>query len=159
LNPGEKYGFTFYGSRFGGKKSRTSLYRIGRQTTQLSAHDNRENTASIENVTADQSGSISITIECPEGQKFAYLGVLEVRGQFRTADEATLPPDGLEGQPLVAAKAWAIADGRTGKPLWGWNVNVAKEIASTTKIMTAWIILELASKDPQVFDEIVTISE
>src|SRR4051812_47472865 len=29
------------------------------------------------------------------------------------------PPDSLDGPPWVTAKAWAIADGRTGEVLWG----------------------------------------
>jgi serine-type D-Ala-D-Ala carboxypeptidase (penicillin-binding protein 5/6) len=72
------------------------------------------------------------------------------------ADEAptvAAPPAG------IAAKAWAILDGKTGKPLWGFHETEARPIASTTKIMTAWIILQRADKDPKLLDEEIRFSE
>ncbi|HJZ59938.1 MAG TPA: serine hydrolase [Gemmataceae bacterium] len=68
-------------------------------------------------------------------------------------------PDRIDGPPVVSAKAWAIADGKTGKVLWGTNEADPLAIASTTKIMTAWIVLRLATDDPKVLDEVMTISE
>jgi D-alanyl-D-alanine carboxypeptidase (penicillin-binding protein 5/6) len=59
----------------------------------------------------------------------------------------------------IAAKAWAVIDGKTGKPLWGSHEAEARPIASTTKIMTAWIILQRADKDPKVLDEEIRFSE
>src|SRR5207253_442202 len=35
----------------------------------------------------------------------------------------------------------------------------ARPIASTSKIMTAWIVLQLAAADPKVLDQVVTFSE
>jgi D-alanyl-D-alanine carboxypeptidase (penicillin-binding protein 5/6) len=67
--------------------------------------------------------------------------------------------DRLDGPPYVTAKAWAIADGRTGELLWGENTAEPRAIASTTKIMTAWIVLRLAGDDPKVLDEEVVFSE
>src|SRR5947209_32900 len=69
------------------------------------------------------------------------------------------PPDRLDGSPIVSAKAWAIADGTTGKILWGDHEAEPRPIASTTKIMTAFIILRLAEAEPKVLDEVVTFSE
>jgi D-alanyl-D-alanine carboxypeptidase (penicillin-binding protein 5/6) len=69
------------------------------------------------------------------------------------------PADRLDGPPIVSAKAWIVADGKTGKMLWGDNESEARAIASTSKIMTAWVVLQLAAKDPKVLDEIVTFSE
>src|SRR5262245_16318480 len=62
-------------------------------------------------------------------------------------------PDG------IAAKAWAIVDGKTGKPLWGFHEAEARPIASTTKIMTAWIILQRADKNPKLLEEEIRFSE
>jgi serine-type D-Ala-D-Ala carboxypeptidase (penicillin-binding protein 5/6) len=62
-------------------------------------------------------------------------------------------PDG------IAAKAWAIVDGKTGKFLWGVHEGEARPIASTTKIMTAWIILQRADKNPKLLDEEIRFSE
>jgi D-alanyl-D-alanine carboxypeptidase (penicillin-binding protein 5/6) len=59
----------------------------------------------------------------------------------------------------IAAKAWAIIDGKTGKPLWGFHDAEARPIASTTKIMTAWIILQSAEKNPKLLDEEIRFSE
>jgi D-alanyl-D-alanine carboxypeptidase (penicillin-binding protein 5/6) len=61
--------------------------------------------------------------------------------------------------PAVTAKAWAVADAGTGKVLWGDHEADARPMASTTKIMTAWIVLRLAEDDPKVLDEVVTFSE
>lgn len=72
---------------------------------------------------------------------------------------ASKPADPLTGRPFVSCKAWAIADSRTGNFLWGENENQKLDIASTTKIMTAYLVCELARKKPDVLDEIVTFSE
>ena len=67
--------------------------------------------------------------------------------------------DALEGPPFVSAKAWVVADGKTGKVLWGFNESEARPMASTSKIMTAHLVLTLAAKDPKVLDEVITFSE
>ncbi|HTU16945.1 MAG TPA: serine hydrolase [Gemmataceae bacterium] len=59
----------------------------------------------------------------------------------------------------IAAKAWAIMDGKSGKLLWGFREAEARPIASTTKIMTAWIILQRADKNPKWLDEDIRFSE
>jgi D-alanyl-D-alanine carboxypeptidase (penicillin-binding protein 5/6) len=69
------------------------------------------------------------------------------------------PAERLDGPPHVTAKAWAVADGKTGKLLGGANEAEPRAIASTTKVMTAWVVLRLASDDPTVLDEVVTFSE
>lgn len=69
------------------------------------------------------------------------------------------PADPLDGPPFVTAKAWAVADGKTGELLWGSQEAAPRAIASTTKIMTAWVVLQLAAADPKVLDETATISE
>jgi D-alanyl-D-alanine carboxypeptidase (penicillin-binding protein 5/6) len=69
------------------------------------------------------------------------------------------PPDRLDGPPVVSAKAWVVADGTTGKLLWGTHESEPLAIASTTKIMTAWVVLRFADADDKVLDEVVTFSE
>jgi D-alanyl-D-alanine carboxypeptidase (penicillin-binding protein 5/6) len=72
---------------------------------------------------------------------------------------AKKPADSLDGPPFTLAAAWAIADGKTGETLWGHLENKTLEMASTTKMMTALVILRLAKADPKVLDEVVTFSE
>ncbi|HEV3438105.1 MAG TPA: serine hydrolase [Gemmata sp.] len=69
------------------------------------------------------------------------------------------PADTLDGPPFVSAKAWVVLDGKTGMVLRGSNETEARPMASTSKIMTAWVVLGLAATDPKVLDEIVTYSE
>lgn len=68
------------------------------------------------------------------------------------------PADPIDGLPYVTAKAWAIADGETGKLLWSADAQTPRDIASVTKIMTAYVVLSLAEKEPSVLDEIITFS-
>lgn len=68
------------------------------------------------------------------------------------------PADELTGRPFVTCKAWAVADGTTGEVLWGDNESTPLDFASTTKIMTAWLVVKQADKSPDVLDEIVTFS-
>jgi serine-type D-Ala-D-Ala carboxypeptidase (penicillin-binding protein 5/6) len=69
------------------------------------------------------------------------------------------PSEDLSTAPPVTAKAWAIADGPTGKLLWGFNADEPRKSASTTKMMCAYVILKLAEKQPSVLDEMVTFSD
>ena len=64
-----------------------------------------------------------------------------------------------QSAPQVSAKAWAIADGKTGKVLWGHNEAEPRAIASTTKIMTAFLVFRLTQDDPKVLDEELVFSE
>ncbi len=66
--------------------------------------------------------------------------------------------DALQGPPFVTCKAWAIADTKTGKFLWGGDEMQRLDFASTTKIMTAYIVLKLAETKPKVLDEEITFS-
>jgi D-alanyl-D-alanine carboxypeptidase (penicillin-binding protein 5/6) len=68
-------------------------------------------------------------------------------------------PESLDGPPITTCKAWAIADAKTGKVLWGKREDEKLDIASTTKIMTAYIVCQLATADPKILDEAITFSE
>ena len=86
----------------------------------------------------------------------AWVFALSAHAQ---APAARAPADRLDGPPAVTARAWAVADGKTGKVLWGSAEAEARPMASTTKIMTAWVVLRLAADDPKVLDETVAFSE
>lgn len=69
------------------------------------------------------------------------------------------PADSLDGPPFVSAKAWAIADGRTGAILWGDHQADPLPMASTTKMMTALVVARIADRDPKALEEVITFSE
>jgi D-alanyl-D-alanine carboxypeptidase (penicillin-binding protein 5/6) len=69
------------------------------------------------------------------------------------------PREDLGAPPLVTGKAWAIADARTGVLLWGYQERQRLHFASTTKMMTAYVVLSLAERDPAVLDQEVTFSQ
>ena len=48
--------------------------------------------------------------------------------------------------PFVTAKNWSIMDGRTGEILFGKAENDRKEIASMTKIMTCFLVIQICRK-------------
>ena len=72
---------------------------------------------------------------------------------------ARQPADNPDAPPNVSARAWAIFDGRNGQRLHGANDSARLAIASTTKIMTAWIALQTAGNNPKVLDETIVVSE
>jgi D-alanyl-D-alanine carboxypeptidase (penicillin-binding protein 5/6) len=161
LTAADEHTFTFFASRMdvSGELKRISAYTIGDRTVRLDAANNTETRVSIADVPADARGAVTIEIACPEGSDFAYLGVLQIEGKFPKGRWTRQPPDPLDGPPPVSAKAWAIADGKTGEVLWGLHEDQPRKIASTTKMMCAWVALQLATEDPAVFDEVVTFSK
>lgn len=89
----------------------------------------------------------------------AMTFVSPASGQAQKAPPPKKPADLLDGPPLVSAKAWAIVDGKTGAVLSGSHEAEALPMASTTKIMTAHIVLGLAAADPKILDEVLVFSE
>lgn len=75
-----------------------------------------------------------------------------------SASPSRKPSLALDAQPVVTCKAWAIGDAKTGKLLWGGDEAMRVHPASTTKIMTAYLVTCLAEFDPSVLDEVVTFS-
>ncbi|WP_197524698.1 serine hydrolase [Botrimarina hoheduenensis] len=69
------------------------------------------------------------------------------------------PADPLSGPPTTTCKAWAIADAESGKVLWGYNEGLTRDPASTTKIMTAYLVTKLAEENADVLSEVITFSE
>ena len=80
-----------------------------------------------------------------------------------TANDTTLPPlqprDPLTGLPFVACRNWVVADAKTGKLIGESGAETVVDVASTTKIMTAYVILHLVNQDPAILDEPVAMSE
>ncbi|MEM1068791.1 MAG: serine hydrolase [Planctomycetota bacterium] len=66
-------------------------------------------------------------------------------------------PPPLDDPPIVTCKAWVIGDAN-GEIIWSNNADRPLEAASTTKIMTAHLVLQLAKNDPSVLEEMITFS-
>ena len=64
----------------------------------------------------------------------------------------------LEGAPFVSCKAWVVFDKETGNVIDGSAANEPLEIASTTKMMTAWLVSNWAAEHPEVLEERVVFS-
>ena len=79
----------------------------------------------------------------------------EVNGE-QLATEAVDDPF---GPPQVSCAAWAILDRASGELLAGARAEEPMHIASTTKIMTAYLVLKYAAEKPEVLDELLTFSE
>ena len=48
--------------------------------------------------------------------------------------------------PYVTAKCWGVLDGDDGSLLFGRNEHVPREIASITKIMTAYLVFRIMKR-------------
>lgn len=68
------------------------------------------------------------------------------------------PVDLLDGVPFVSCDAWTIVDAADGRELAGKDSVVRRDFASTTKMMTAWLVAELALRKPEVLNETLTMS-
>lgn len=75
------------------------------------------------------------------------------------AELARKAPDDPNGPPHVTCKAWTIADAATGEVLWDDRGDVRLDIASTTKIMTALLVIRYCQAHPEALDETIVFSE
>lgn len=69
-----------------------------------------------------------------------------------------LPEEPLGAVPFVSCDAWIIVDAADGRMLAGAETETSRHFASTTKIMTAWLVAQLAEQHPKVLDETLTMS-
>lgn len=68
------------------------------------------------------------------------------------------PTEDLNTPPVVTAKSWLIVDHASGRELASHLPDEPRRAASTAKIMCAFVVLELAHRDPAVLNEWVSIS-
>ena len=70
-----------------------------------------------------------------------------------------LPAEPLAGAvPFVSCDSWIIVDAADGRMLAGAETETSRHFASTTKIMTAWLVARLAEQHPEVLYETLTMS-
>ena len=60
--------------------------------------------------------------------------------------------------PFVTASSWAIYDGNRIKKLFGKNSSAPREVASLTKIMTAYTVKRLAEENVVSFKDKVRVT-
>ncbi|MCA9038012.1 MAG: serine hydrolase [Planctomycetaceae bacterium] len=65
----------------------------------------------------------------------------------------------LNAAPAVTCRAWTIMDLQSGETLWSQSADQHLDMASTTKIMTAWLIVKFASSQPEILDEVLIFSD
>lgn len=63
-------------------------------------------------------------------------------------------PSPVLAVPIVHSKYYCLVDGKTGQAILGKNANTPRQIASTTKIMTAILVLEYAD-----LNDLATVSQ
>lgn len=90
---------------------------------------------------------------------FACFVVVCLTASIAYSQEKLQPLDPLTGPPFVTAKAWIAIDLENGKPIDGNESDKPRPMASTTKMMTAWIIGKLAKSDPKIWGEKITFSD
>ncbi len=111
-----------------------------------------------------------------ESKQIAASGVMDeatwtALGDLIDTDMPVPPPELVNSQalpslpaldphavPEFSAKAWIAMDSKSQEILAEHNSRDRLHIASTTKVMTAFLVLELAAADPGILDEIVTFS-
>lgn len=71
------------------------------------------------------------------------------------------PAEALDAPPVVTCRAWTIVDldQPDAKPLWSHAADTRLDIASTTKIMTAWLVIRLTEQHPEMLEEVITMSD
>lgn len=67
--------------------------------------------------------------------------------------------DDPNGPPQVSCEAWVIADRANGGLIASSKADFRTHIASTTKLMTAYLVLKAASENPEILEEVITFSK
>ncbi len=95
-----------------------------------------------------------------DAKTWTALGPLVAPSEPNTPAEppARQPADELKGPPFVTAKAWCVGDVASRTIAHSHQLDDRRDFASTTKLMTAYIILKQAESNPAILDEIVTFS-
>ncbi|TXJ28327.1 MAG: T9SS type A sorting domain-containing protein [Chitinophagaceae bacterium] len=97
LGAGKKANFTFFGSRAGVTDNRTSVYTINGNSVSLNAASNSRNTVSLNNMVADASGNLTLTLSAGSGAAYGYLNAMVIETVF---DDGTAP---VKARDLSAA--------------------------------------------------------
>ncbi|UYQ95238.1 fibronectin type III domain-containing protein [Chitinophaga horti] len=109
LEANYKYNFTFFGSRGGIADTRTTAYSINGTTVTLVASNNSSNTVSINNISADANGEVSINMGNTAGQ-YGYIGAMVVNASYDDGNAPAAPRNVVvENTPNGAKLTWTDA--------------------------------------------------
>ena len=115
-----------------------------------------------------QTSAPEIEIVDVNGSRYAEGGQTQMVVEFRNLPEAPdpavvnaeakkkEPADEVDGPPFVSCKVWAIADGATGKVLYGSDEDKPVDVASTTT--QQWELLQ-APNGVQPANEFIVYSK
>jgi serine-type D-Ala-D-Ala carboxypeptidase (penicillin-binding protein 5/6) len=94
-------------------------------------------------------------------ETWSKLGEINIPSASQTPKQPLANPQPADRPldlPNVSCKAWLVADASTGDILAGENQDTPMEIASTTKMMTAWLIAKEIATQPELLDETILFS-
>ncbi len=74
------------------------------------------------------------------------------------AVETRVPADPLSGPPPVSCRSWLIGNPDSGEILASHEAETPLDIASTTKIMTAYVVLKHATQKPEWLEQTLVVS-
>jgi|GEM_PF-3210336 len=77
LNPSQTFGFTFFASRAAGG-NRTTNYTINGTTVSLNASRNTNQTVSLNDITPNAAGQVTVQIACDAAASHGYLGSMVI---------------------------------------------------------------------------------
>jgi predicted esterase len=102
LSPAMTYNFVFFGSRGNPNAAVnvTTAYRIGNETVTLDCRNNTMNTIQINNVRADESGAVEISITATQSGGFGYLNSLSIQG---TSGVDPIPAEQMAASQIVTS--------------------------------------------------------
>ncbi len=115
--------------------------------------------AVVEKFQNDQNLSPTGVVDAATWEKLAPILFEETAPPQPRSLSAKEPADPLYGTPFVSSTGWVVYDPSTSKVLGGARHEDRLDFASTTKMMTAWLVAKYADKHPEVLDERVTYSK
>uniref|UniRef100_A0A7C4LJM2 Serine-type D-Ala-D-Ala carboxypeptidase n=1 Tax=Schlesneria paludicola TaxID=360056 RepID=A0A7C4LJM2_9PLAN len=89
---------------------------------------------------------------------WAALGPL-VPADDNPPPQARAPSDAGIDRPIVTCKAWLAGDPATGEIVGGEQIEQPRDFASTTKIMTAFVVLRYLEQHPEEWDQSLFVSQ
>lgn len=105
------------------------------------------------------SGTVDVATWQALGPLVMTAEAVPTPAEVNSQELSRQPADALTGPPIVGCQAWTIMDEKTGQVLWSQEADRKLHPASTTKIMTAVVVLQMCQENPAWLDERLTFSK